>query len=183
MQALDILGDTVRIREALASDEQEIKGVHLAAFGDEGPVVADLALALMADESAKPILVLVAESEKGVVGSIIFGSAHIPGAECGPSYILAPLAVAPEMQHMGVGRQLVESGLTVLRERGAELVFVLGDPRYYGRFGFGTGHKVRAPHAIPYPEAWMCLPLGKLVPDMVEGQLACAESLNRAEHW
>jgi predicted N-acetyltransferase YhbS len=90
---LDILGDTVRIREAQASDAPGIKAVHLAAFGDEGQVVAELALALIADESAKPILVLVAESEKGVVGSIVFSSVHISGPESGPSYILAPLAV------------------------------------------------------------------------------------------
>lgn len=173
----------MRIREAQSSDAEGIRGVHLAAFGEEGPVVADLALALIADESAKPILVLVAESEKGVVGSIVFSSVHIPGSECGPSYILAPLAVAPEMQRVGVGRQLIESGLTVLRERGAKLVFVLGDPRYYGKFGFGTGHKVRAPYDLPYPEAWMCLPLGEVVPEKIEGQLVCAKSLNRPEHW
>jgi putative acetyltransferase len=180
---LEIVGDRVRIREAEASDAHGIRSVHLAAFGDEGPVVADLALALIADKSAKPILVLVAESAKGVVGSIVFSSVHIPGSEAGPSYILAPLAVAPEMQRMGVGRQLIESGLTVLRVRGAKLVFVLGDPRYYGRFGFNTGHKVRAPYDLPYPEAWMCLPLGEVVPEEAEGQLACAESLNRPEHW
>ena len=173
----------MRIREAQASDAQRIRGVHLAAFRDEGPVVADLALALITDESAKPILVLVAESEKGEVGSIVFSSVHIPGSESGPSYILAPLAVAPEMQRMGIGRQLIESGLTVLRERGAELVFVLGDPRYYGRFGFSTGHKVRAPYDLPYPEAWMCLPLGEVIPEKVKGQLVCADSLNRPEHW
>jgi len=173
----------VRIREAQASDAQGIRDVHLAAFGDEGPVVADLALALTADESAKPILVLVAESDKGVVGSIVFSSVHIPGSKSGPAYILAPLAVAPEMQRMGVGRQLIQAGLTALRERGAELVFVLGDPRYYARFGFTTGHKVRAPYDLPYPEAWRCLPLGEVVPEKVEGQLACAESLNRPEHW
>ncbi len=64
----------MRIREAQPSDTQGIKDVQLAAFGDEGPVVADLALALIADESAKPSLVLVAESEKCVVGNIIFSS-------------------------------------------------------------------------------------------------------------
>ena len=180
---LGILGDMVRIREARASDVNGIRAVHRAAFGDEGPIVADLALALIADESAKPILVLVAESEQGVVGSIIVSSVHMPGSEYGPSYILAPLAVAPEIQRLGVGSQLLESGLTVLRERGAELVFVLGDPRYYGRFGFNTGHKVRAPYDLPYPEAWMCLSLGEVVPERVNGQLVCAESLNRPEHW
>lgn len=173
----------MRTREAHASDLQGIRDVHLAAFGDEGPVVADLALALMADESARPILALVAESEKRVVGSMILSAVHIPGSASGPAYILAPLAVVPEMQGMGIGRRLIESGLAILRKRGAELVFVLGDPRYYGRFGFRTGHQVRAPYALPYPEAWMCLPLGKLAPEALVGELACAESLNRPEHW
>jgi putative acetyltransferase len=146
-------------------------------------VVADLALGLLSDESAKPILVLVAEARKSVVGNIIFSSVRVPGSGSGPLYILAPLAVAPDMQGMGVGRSLIESGLKVLRERGAELVFVLGDPRYYGRFGFKTGHKVRAPYDLPYPEAWMCLSLGEVITEEVEGQLACSESLNRPEHW
>lgn len=173
----------MRIREAQASDTQAIRGVHLAAFGDDGQVVADLALGLLSDESAKPILVLVAEARKSVVGNIIFSSVRVPGSGSGPLYILAPLAVAPDMQGMGVGRSLIESGLKVLRERGAELVFVLGDPRYYGRFGFKTGHKVRAPYDLPYPEAWMCLSLGEVITEEVEGQLACSESLNRPEHW
>ncbi len=64
---VDFLDDMVRIREAQASDAQGIRGVHLAAFEEEGPVVADWALALLADKSAQPILVLVAESEKGEV--------------------------------------------------------------------------------------------------------------------
>lgn len=87
------------------------------------------------------------------------------------------------MQGMGVGRQLIETGLSVLRKRGAELFFVLGDPLYYVRFGFSTGHKVRAPYDLPYPEAWMCLPLGGVVSEEVAGKLSCAESLNRPEHW
>lgn len=173
----------MQVREARASDAGQIRDVHLAAFGDEGPVVADLAMALIADESAKPVLVLVAVTGNGVVGSVIFSSVRIAGSAAGPSFILAPLAVAPGMQRRGIGRQLVESGLVALRERGAEWVFVLGDPRYYSRFGFSAGHKVRAPHDLPYPEAWMCLPLGKAVTSMPEGQLVCADSLNRPEHW
>lgn len=173
----------MRIREAKDSDTRDIRGLHLAAFGDEGKAVADLAVALIADDSARPMLALVAESEDGVVGSIIFSSVRISGQDSGTGYLLAPLAVAPGMQRMGVGRQLIESGLTALRERGAELVFVLGDPRYYGRFGFSAEHKVRAPYDLPYPEAWMCLSLGEAAPKMVEGRLTCARTLDRPEHW
>jgi putative acetyltransferase len=180
---LDILGGSVLVREAQSTDAQAIRDVHLAAFGEEGPVVADLALALIADESARPSLVLVAESEGEIVGSVIFSSVHIAGSKVQSAYILAPLAVAPNVQRMGTGRKLIEVGLSLLRKRGADLVFVLGDPRYYGRYGFSSEHKVRAPFDLPYPEAWMYLPVGEAASGVVEGQLICPHSLNKAEHW
>ena len=49
---------------------------------------------------------------------------------------LAPLAVLPEYQKQGVGSALVRAGLEVCRGIGAQLVFVLGHPDYYPRFGF-----------------------------------------------
>lgn len=173
----------MEIREARVADALQIREVHLAAFADEGPVVADLALELMADESARPVLVLVAESGGVVVGSVIFSRVQIDGAQPGPACILAPLAVLPGMQQRGVGKGLVEAGLTALRQRGVQLVFVLGDPRYYSRFGFSAEHKVLAPHVLPFPQAWMCLSLGRVVPGSLAGRLVCAQSLSRPEHW
>ena len=49
---------------------------------------------------------------------------------------LGPLAVAPQHQNQGVGTALVEAGLSLCRENNARLIAVLGDPRYYARFGF-----------------------------------------------
>lgn len=49
---------------------------------------------------------------------------------------LAPLAVAPEAQGRGIGSALVRAGLKVCAEGGVDGVVVLGDPAYYGRFGF-----------------------------------------------
>jgi putative acetyltransferase len=51
---------------------------------------------------------------------------------------LAPRAVLPEHQRRGVGGQLVRHGLDWLRERGEQVVIVLGHPAYYPRFGFST---------------------------------------------
>jgi len=44
--------------------------------------------------------------------------------------------VVPEHQRRGVGSQLMREALHRLRERGASGCVVLGEPRYYGRFGF-----------------------------------------------
>ena len=171
------------IRQAIDVDLDAIRQIHLAAFGDDGPEVADLAGALIADQSAQPTLVLVAEFEKMLVGSVIFSTVRVFGLDLSSCFILAPLAVSPDFQKKGIGSDLVRSGLAILQQRKADLVFVLGDPEYYRRFGFHVNHNVRAPFDLPYPEAWMCKTLGLGVPEHLEGVLVCAESLNRPEHW
>jgi len=49
---------------------------------------------------------------------------------------LSPLGVVPNMQRQGIGSELVEAGLEACLSQGVDLVFVLGSPAYYGRFGF-----------------------------------------------
>ena len=53
-----------------------------------------------------------------------------------PAVALAPLAVAADLRCRGIGAALVRRGLALLAERGEQLVFVLGEPAYYARFGF-----------------------------------------------
>lgn len=49
---------------------------------------------------------------------------------------LGPVSVHPGHQGRGIGRRLVDAALARLREDGAAGCVVLGDPGYYGRFGF-----------------------------------------------
>ena len=49
---------------------------------------------------------------------------------------LGPMAVLPSHQNRGIGTRLVRDGLEACRGRGAPLVFVLGHPGFYPRFGF-----------------------------------------------
>lgn len=51
-------------------------------------------------------------------------------------YGLGPVAVLPEAQGEGIGSMLIEELLLRLKLRGASGCVVLGDPEYYGRFGF-----------------------------------------------
>jgi len=62
-------------------------------LGDEGTIVADLALALIDAPSAQPLLTLVAEADGEIIGNVLFSTAHIHGAEELSADILAPLAV------------------------------------------------------------------------------------------
>ncbi|RLU14803.1 hypothetical protein DMN91_012690 [Ooceraea biroi] len=61
---------------------------------------------------------------------------------------LGPVGVRPGFQGGGVGRRLIEGALAIARATGEELVFVLGEPDYYGRFGFAPA--TAAPFASPY---------------------------------
>ncbi|MCA9422055.1 MAG: N-acetyltransferase [Nitrospira sp.] len=51
-------------------------------------------------------------------------------------YGLGPISVKPECQRQGVGSQPMQQALTELRKLGATGCVVLGEPQYYGRFGF-----------------------------------------------
>ena len=49
---------------------------------------------------------------------------------------MAPLAVVPEFQGRGIGSHLVMNGIDDCKAKGFHILAVLGDPKFYGRFGF-----------------------------------------------
>jgi putative acetyltransferase len=51
---------------------------------------------------------------------------------------LAPVAVRIDRQRLGIGGALIRAGLLACAEDGVDAVLVLGDPAYYGRFGFNA---------------------------------------------
>ena len=95
------------------------------------PIEARLVSALRA--AGRLAISLVAIEANDVIGHIAFSPATAgPARGLG----LAPLAVHAGHRRRGVGANLVREGLASCRERGETFVVVLGDPRYYGRFGF-----------------------------------------------
>jgi putative acetyltransferase len=78
-------------------------------------------------------LSLVAEEEDEVIGYLAASAARI-GSQDDWS-LIGPLVVLPSRHRQGIGSALMREGLRRLRatSRGAALV---GDPAYYGRFGF-----------------------------------------------
>ncbi len=175
----------MKIRESLESDKDIIRKIHRDAFAQpEGETVSQLAIDLLDDETALPVLSLVAERDNEIVGSIIFSSVNIEGFEEVSAYILAPLAVTGSAQKSGVGTQLVKYGLEALKERGAEIVLVYGDPDYYRRTGFGANHNLKPPYKLEYPEeAWMAQELVEGILAKTRGMVRCASTLNSPEYW
>ena len=172
------------IRESKSDELNSIRLVHEDAFGEpEGEVVAQLACDILADESAKPLLSLVAEDGGKIVGNIIFSSVKIEGNEELSAYILAPLAVSKNCQRQGWGTKLIHHGLDALKKREVDLVLVLGDPKYYTRTGFQAAHSIKPPYKLEYPEAWMALALKPGMLARAKGVVHCASSLDSPELW
>lgn len=183
----------MQIREARDADLVDVMRVERRAFGraDEAALVA----ALLRDPTAQPLLSLVAEREGRCVGHGLFTAVGLvgvvvrdgPGDGASPvrCAILAPLAVLPEAQGAGVGRALVEAGCRMLAARGFSLVFVFGDPNYYGRFGFAAAIPVglEAPYPIEPEAAWRVRGLVPGVVGRVRGKVRPAEALAGEGLW
>jgi len=143
---------------------------------------------LLHDHSAKPVLSLLAFKQDRAVGHILFTTARLFGTKDTASIvILAPLAIVPDAQKQGIGGRLIEQGLGLLSKSRVDLVFVLGHPEYYPRYGFKpAGHLgFEAPYPIPdeHADAWMVQALRPGVIGSVSGKVICADALNKPEHW
>lgn len=77
---------------------------------------------------------LVATEEEAVIGHIAVSPVSVASEE--GWYGLGPVAVRPEWQGNGIGSRLITEALGRVKERGAAACVVLGDPDFYGKFGF-----------------------------------------------
>ncbi|MBT3058370.1 MAG: N-acetyltransferase [Candidatus Thiodiazotropha sp.] len=179
----------MEIRKSTAADKSEIETVHIQAFGEqEGPEIAKLVNDLFEDETASPLLSLVAVRNSRIVGHVLCTNASITQTDESLSVqLLAPLAVLPEAQNQGIGTRLVREGLSQLSGSGVALVFVLGHPEYYPRFGFSTagiiGFEAPYPIAEKNTDAWMVVELKQGIIGKVKGKVQCAEALNQPQYW
>ncbi|MEW8049836.1 MAG: N-acetyltransferase [Candidatus Thiodiazotropha sp.] len=179
----------MKIRESTEADKYGIEAVHIQAFGkNEGPEIAELVDDLLKDETAFPLLSLVAVVNDKIVGHVLYTNAVVrQSTESASAQLLAPLGVLPEAQNQGIGAQLISEGTRRLTKSGVELVFVLGHPNYYPRSGFRTAGIIgfEAPYPIPEEnaDAWMVLELKEGIVGKVKGKIQCAKVLNQPQHW
>lgn len=116
------------------NDVEDIHQVNLSAFGRSGE--AEVVDRLRQESSV--FHSYVARVSGQVVGHVLFTPAHIVQADdwTVAGLGLAPLAVTPEFQGLGIGSSLCREGLKRIAAKDDPFVIVLGHPKYYPRFGF-----------------------------------------------
>ena len=147
----------ISLRPEATQDHASIFDVTEAAFrdmpyadGDEAELVGKLR------DAGDLMLSLVAENGGQIVGHIAFSPVTISDGS-GNWYGLGPVSVTPELHGQGIGFRLVQRGIADMRALGAKGIVLLGDPKYYGRFGFR--HEPQLAYPGPPAEYFQCMVL------------------------
>lgn len=152
-------GGGFQIRPEKAQDVEAVAALTTRAFagnphasGTEADIIARLrargALAVS----------LVAEAGGGLVGHVAFSPTNHP-----LWFALGPISVAPGLQKRGIGTALIGEGFAALRKQAAAGCILMGDPAYYGRFGFLVTPE-KCPPGLP-GEYFMTMALDGRLPD------------------
>ena len=117
-------------------DEYETaRDVQIDAFAD--PHIGELLDALRDSWSLVQDLNFVAVLDGSIVGHVQYSRAIVDApAALIDVLVLSPVGVRTVLQNQGVGSTLLRESLQQLRGREEPLVFLEGDPSFYGRFGF-----------------------------------------------
>ena len=176
----------MNIRIATNLDRDDVQRVYRCAF-PEGEIesVARIALDLLAEKTTPQTISLAAETDGAIVGHVAFSPVTIDNSETFLGYILAPLGVKPDYQKRRIGSKLIEYGLQQLSDIGVNVVFVYGDPKYYGRFGFSTdtAHQYTTPYKLQYPFGWQAIVLKEYAILKRPAAITCVTSLCDPKLW
>ncbi|QKE83831.1 N-acetyltransferase [Arthrobacter sp. NEB 688] len=139
------------IRPERPEDLAAVRDLVLAAFASteysDGRAEVAVVDGLRADGDVLPALTFVAELDAEVVGSVTCSRASMGE---GRSVGLGPLAVRPDHMAQGIGSALVASVVATAEQLAEPSVVLLGDPGFYGAFGFETA----AEHGVGSPGPW-----------------------------
>ena len=126
----------VLIRAEKDADYGVISDVTKSAFETMGISNHTEQFIIEALRSAKALTVsLVAEVDGLVVGHIAFSPVTVTDGTKG-WYGLGPVSVRPDFQRKGIGKALIQEGLSRLKNLKAKGCCLVGHPKYYRQFGF-----------------------------------------------
>ncbi|WFP16417.1 GNAT family N-acetyltransferase [Citricoccus muralis] len=142
-------------RPGTVQDQEAVRAINVAAFPTS--TEAELVDALRTDPGTwiEGLSMLSLVDDGTPVGHALLTRCMVGGQ---PALALAPCAVDPAYQRQGAGAAAIRAVLDAARDRGENLVVVLGHPDYYPRFDFTRASRlgVTAPFEVP-DEAFMAL--------------------------
>ncbi|MBK7214647.1 MAG: N-acetyltransferase [Bacteroidales bacterium] len=154
----------IKVRPEARSESEIITQINDMAFGreDEGNLVNSLKKRL----EFIPELSFIALFGDQPVGHLLLFPVIIKGESSNYKTLsLAPMSVMPEFQGLGIGSELIKTGLAKAKELGYKSVVVLGHADYYPKFGFtpASAWKITSPFEAP-DENFMAI-------ELIEGAL------------
>jgi putative acetyltransferase len=169
------------IQRETSAHPDAIRAVTAAAFArpeepDRVPVEATLVDELRADDAWLPGLSLVAVDAAGVVGHVLGSRARVESA---PVLAIGPLSVHPDHQRRGVGLALMHAVLGAADALDEPLVVLLGDPRYYSRFGFRLAEEYGIVPPVPEWRPYFQVRTLTAFTPALRGRFAYAEPFDR----
>jgi putative acetyltransferase len=174
-----IVKPTIQIREYSVADMPFLEGLYSASFPDEDL----LSLVTQLLNRQHDVLSLCGVIFEDVIAHIVFTICTVEN-DSQKVALLGPVCVHPNHQSRGYGKQIIGEGLNHLVGRQISAVCVLGDPKYYERFGFSHEKHILPPYPLPkeWCEAWQSLLLydGKKT---LNGILNIPEPWQRADLW
>ncbi|MDG1122547.1 MAG: N-acetyltransferase [Glaciecola sp.] len=160
------------------------KDVFTASEGEnEGQIISDFVTNLIKTTQPQDLIILTAEEQDNVIGSLCFSRFTVPGKQV--AFILSPVAIASHYQGQGIGQKLIQYGLDHLRSKNVSLAFTYGDPSYYSKIGFEQINEsiVKAPCPLSMPEGWLAQSLNGQKIQPMSGNTQCVEALNDPSLW
>ena len=94
------------------------------------------------------------------------------------------LQAFPEGENQIISK-LIENGMERLSEEGVNVLFVDGDPKYYGKFGFNADAASRysPPYESQYPFGWQAIVLNEAGFGKSNVKISCVSSLRDPALW
>ena len=146
---------TFSIRAEYPTDHSAISDLHHDAFGPDDPIPALIAK-LRQLRAPFPTLSFVAHTpSEEILGHVMLSHGWLDAPRTMRDIlVLSPLGVAPKAQGHGIGTALVQHAIKEASRTTAPILFLEGDPAFYGPRGFEASkpHGIRSP-SLRIPEA------------------------------
>ena len=178
----------MEFRQHTQNDSSAIEFLFASVFAKsegeaEGKLIGNLAKELITETDEDDLYGFVAVDNCQIIGSIVFSRLIFQNNI--EAFILSPVAVHSDYQGKGIGQELINHGLNILKDKGVNIVLTYGDPKFYRKVGFHhiSHESIRAPFKLSQPEGW----LGQsLIGDSVEaisGSCTCVKALSNSVYW